>query len=792
MSAVNSSTRRLKSEIRNPKSEGPQANPVTSSRRRRWVLRLAALLMGPLVVLAGLEGALRLGGYGFSTSLFKKATIGGEQCLVENDEFGLRFFPRALARMPAATVMRANKPAGALRVFILGESAALGDPRPQFGAGRYLEVLLRERFPGQDFEVVNTGIIAINSHVILPIARECARRQGDVWIIYMGNNEMVGPFGAATVFGRQAPALSVVRLTLGIQRARLGQLLVDLVRRLKGPSTDAAWHGLEMFQNNIVPPDDPRREVVYHSFARNLEDILEAGINSGARVLLSTVAVNLKDCPPFASELGGHIKPAERAAYEKLCAEASAAEAQGNLARAAQAYEEAGRLCPRSAELQFRLGACQQRLGNTAAARRAFESAVDCDALPCRADSRINGIISEAGRRFAGSRAGSGFAFCDAVSALAQDSRAGTPPSGGSILRPAADSQAGIPGQESFYEHVHLNFEGNYRLARAWAAGLEKLLSPATAGRATGGWASQETCERLLGLTDWNRLSVFDEIARRLKQPPFAGQLDNKRRLEAAQAAVGELQRRIAAGSPAEACEVYLEAIRRAPRDHNLEENYAEFLEATHDAAQAIIERQKVRDMIPHFYFSHYSLGRLLKEQGRLPEALECLEKAALLNPRGSEVRLELGMVLARQMKWAAALDQFSLARQFNPEDPQALLYSGEVLWKLDRRAESLDSLRQAIRIQPACWEAHYRLGDELSTEGQTAAAAEQFEQVLACNPSYLKARINLGVALFNLGRPLEAARQFDEALRLDPGNTQAADFKRKTAAYMAARGHAP
>ena len=83
--------------------------------------------------------------------------------------------------------------------------------------------------------MVNTGVIAINSHVILPIARECARLQGDMWIIYMGNNEMVGPFGAATVFGRQAPALRVARLTVGIQRARLGQLLVDLVRRLKGP-----------------------------------------------------------------------------------------------------------------------------------------------------------------------------------------------------------------------------------------------------------------------------------------------------------------------------------------------------------------------------------------------------------------------------------------------------------------------------------------------------------------------------------------------------------------------------
>jgi len=45
----------------------------------------------------------------------------------------------------------------------------------------------------------------------------------------MGNNEMVGPFGAATVFGAKAPPLGFVRLNLAIQKTRVGQLLVDKV-----------------------------------------------------------------------------------------------------------------------------------------------------------------------------------------------------------------------------------------------------------------------------------------------------------------------------------------------------------------------------------------------------------------------------------------------------------------------------------------------------------------------------------------------------------------------------------
>ena len=40
-----------------------------------------------------------------------------------------------------------EKPPGTYRIFILGESAAMGDPEPAYGAGRYLEALLRERYP---------------------------------------------------------------------------------------------------------------------------------------------------------------------------------------------------------------------------------------------------------------------------------------------------------------------------------------------------------------------------------------------------------------------------------------------------------------------------------------------------------------------------------------------------------------------------------------------------------------------------------------------------------------------
>ena len=38
--------------------------------------------------------------------------------------------------------MEADKPVDTYRIFIFGESAAMGDPDPTFGAWRYLQVLL--------------------------------------------------------------------------------------------------------------------------------------------------------------------------------------------------------------------------------------------------------------------------------------------------------------------------------------------------------------------------------------------------------------------------------------------------------------------------------------------------------------------------------------------------------------------------------------------------------------------------------------------------------------------------
>jgi tetratricopeptide (TPR) repeat protein len=707
-----------------------------------------------LLALALLEAALRLAGYGYPTSLFEKVRLQGRDFLLNNEDFSRRFFPPELSRWPDPLMMEPVKPPDTCRIFIFGESAAQGDPEPSFGAGRYLEVLLRERYPGVNFDVVNVAITAINSHVIVPIARECARYQGDLWIVYMGNNEMIGPFGAATVFGAKAPPWPVVRLGLALQTTRVGQWLMDLGRRLKGKAQGpVVWAGLQMFLGNQLPPNDRRKEVVYKNFRRNLQDILRAGRNAGAAIILNTVAVNLKDCPPFASLPSASLAPAQREKCDRLCAEGRRVENNGDWKLAAADFEQALALDPQLAEAQFRQGECLLRLNDAPGAARHFQNACDADALPFRADSRINGIIRDTGARLGGPD----LVLCDAAAAL--------------------PGQGNIAGEETFYEHVHFNFDGNYRLALLWAAQAERFLPISVNNKAKGPWASQQLCEARLGLTDWNRCDVLNAVRDRMEHPPLDSQFNNSRRVSELTARIDRMFAQRNASSAAAARALYADAIARAPRDYVLHQNYGEFLQLAGDIKEAAAEWRRARELMPRNPFARLTEGQLLEKLGELPPAREAFRAAVQMHPRYAEAWFELGKLDAAEGKLEAALENYRRSAALQPNEAQTYVSMGKALSLLKRSDESVQNFRRALELNRFNWEAHYALGGELGMHGRLEEAKAEFQQVVRLRPQFALGHLNLGVALLKLNDAEAARQQFAETLRLDPANQIAQSY---------------
>ena len=600
------------------------ANPVLN-KRRLWLFRLLTVILIPVLFLGLTELVLSISDYGYPTSYFVKRSIDGQDYLVPNYQFSNRFFPAELARKPNLSRIPARKAQGVYRIFVFGESAALGDPEPSYGVSRYLDVLLDERYPDTEFEIICVAMTAINSHVILPIARECARLEGDLWIIYMGNNEMIGPFGAGTIFGAKAPPLGFVRAGLALKKTHLGQLTAAGVSRL-GPETKTPdqWGGINMFNQNLLRHDDPKKQRAYKNFESNLKDILATGHKAGVPIILSSVGSNLRNCSPFASLHREDLDASDRSEWERLFNEGLVLEQEEQFEQALNHYEEAAAIDTEFAELQFRMGTCQLAMGRGDQAKKSLQSARDYDALAVRADTRINRILMDAipenGR----------VQKVDATSALSNQ------------------SPQGIPGKEMFNEHVHYTVEGNFALARLFADQVHTLLPPEILASQTENWLEHEVCNRHLALTVWDQVRLWGAEAERVNTMPFVKQSSNtadKNYIHAQQKAT---LAQVTKSTAMQDLHLYESALQLTPEDTLLVGNYAQFLDGMGMIAEAIEQADRFRTLLPDAWTEYY-MAALLAKAGRLHEAEKCLEKSLEMNSDLPQAQKMLKQIKSRR-----------------------------------------------------------------------------------------------------------------------------------------------
>jgi len=545
--------------------------PTNSQRLSYWLPRIATAVIVPVLLLGLIEGALRIGGVGVSLDATRPCVVDGHAAFCDNLYFTTTFFPPGMIRTPRPFAMPAVKAQGTYRIVVLGESAAYGDPDPAYGFSRYLEVMLRDQFPGVKFEVVNTGITAINSHVVLPIARDLARHQTDLFIIYAGNNEVVGPFGPGTVFTSSAMNLPAIRASIFLRNTRLGQLASRAMQPKQKQRQD--WRGMEMFLAHQISEDSPLMTPTYSNFEANLRDMISAAQDSGAKVMVSTVGTNLRDCAPFGSEHRRGLKPEALAQWNEIARQAVWLESTGSYAEALKLYKADAEIDPKFAELQFRIARCLWMLGDFEGAKQSFVRAQNLDTLRFRADSKINDIL-----RSVGTKSGTDVTLLDASSLFEKE------------------SVNGVPGADLFFDHVHMNPHGNYVLAEAMfrqvvsnlPADLKKLASPAEA-------PSEAQCDRVLALTRYDRSRLAADMVRRMQRPPFTNQINHQEQVAALMAAEQGQQE-----SFDETNAEYQQALAQNPNDHLLHLKYGLFL-GLRDRAAAYEEfrRSRVYDDVP-------------------------------------------------------------------------------------------------------------------------------------------------------------------------------------------------
>lgn len=501
---------------------------MAASNWKTWAGRFALIVLPPLLLLGSFELACRAFAWGYPTSFLVPDQIGEREVWRTNEFYGYRFFQPLMARSPAPIVINRDKPPGAKRVAVFGESAAMGDPLIEFSLARALDKILNAPGKPRRYEVINAAMTAISSPVVLDIAEELAGKGVDIFVVYTGNNEVVGPYGPGTVFQQGTAGRWFAPWHVRWTRTRLA----SAVRAWQSSASPGKpWDGMAMFAENRLSPDDPQIESVHANFGQNLERIVGVAQQQGIETILCTMAVNLRDCPPFGSAHGRVLDEEDATAWQVSFQSGRSALDAGRAIEAKEALTEALRLDPDHAELNYLIAVAMEKSGDTGEAEHFYARARDLDTLRVRTDSKMN----------------------DSIRAVAACR--------GAKLIESEEIFGAAPGAESFVDHVHFTLEGVGLLANAVAAAIEE--SPQV--------PNTDALAERVDYNDWSTSKLATIMLQRLGHPPFRDQSGNAGRIAYWQT---ERQYSAAAVSTADAEEI-LDQLATRQSQYPWDEEYA-------------------------------------------------------------------------------------------------------------------------------------------------------------------------------------------------------------------------
>lgn len=412
-----------------------------SHRPSRAVFYFIAVCI-PVAVILLFEGILRLTGFGHDYPLFVPAH-NQPGYLTPNPNLIQRYFQQGAAFpnvSPDTYYFAAEKQPGHMRIVVMGGSTAAGFPYGRFGSpAGMLQQRLQQDYPDKEFDVISVAMASINSYTLRDISDEVLAISPDAVLIYAGHNEYLGVMGVGSSYGGNSHLANILFLTF--KHWRLFQLLETVINKTS-QSTEPQQAGRTVMASVARDKNIPLNSQTYQTGVMQLRSNMRAVLNTfsqaGVPVLLSSLASNELDQPPFASTDTPSIPSLTAFLNNRMATSAKLMQAQEAVKHSAD-----------SANAAFALGTVQAQL-QEADAVHSLQRARDLDLLRFRAPSEFNAVLQS----------------------LSEASDTTYWVEGEAHIR--SDEPTGIIGHKHMLEHLHPTARGYFLLADAFYRALRQ------------------------------------------------------------------------------------------------------------------------------------------------------------------------------------------------------------------------------------------------------------------------------------------------------------------------------
>jgi hypothetical protein len=399
------------------------------------LFRLIAICL-PVLLLAGLEMTFRLLNIGDDLRLFIDDPHDSDYLSV-NPVVSKRFFlHEENAVTGTSDRFVKNKDNEILRIFVVGESTALGFPyRHHMAFPALLKYRLQRSVNNQKIELINLSLTGINSYALYDFTDEIINQRPDILVISMGHNEYYGALGVGST-SNLGSNLHLIRFLLKLRKLRVVQVfhgaLIKLMQSLQNRNFDLHLNLMErMVSKQEIPYQSDFFIKGLSQFEFNLAQSLKRFNESDIPVFFLASVSNERDQKPFIS------KSSDSLINERLKSVLKNVELENNQQNTLEGLQELLKMDTTYALIHFLMAHKYLECKDTIKAKAHFIKAKQYDLLRFRAPDEINVIAQNT---------------CDRYNAiyLATDQW---------MIHSA---NFGIPGDDLFMEHVHPNIQGHF------------------------------------------------------------------------------------------------------------------------------------------------------------------------------------------------------------------------------------------------------------------------------------------------------------------------------------------